>query len=401
MKHTKIITWILALALLLPCLPMAGHAADEFGFSVAVSPEAVPIGGQTVVTVSLDDYDTETIAGLQVDIAGIDPNVLTVVDKASVIEDTEAMSNKASYNTSEKRVRLLYFWENETPLTPCEDVLKMTVRIDPNLTGAGSITLPVTVKIVTEDSRQFTLTSSCTIHYAQTDTAVFNAATGASYDTVGDALAAAGEGEKVLLMKDCSESLVVVPAGVTLDLNGRVVEAANVVSFGAVIDTAASAGGIRIDIDTTKAFTKLQPENGGYLPIYDTTCDQYKFYEYELKNAGAKVKEDSVLFGIQIIFSNAEAYTVLANTENSGVKLTTKLAWTGISVPYIGYEISNASMKTYAQKRAAAPDVNYAIILTLSGLENLSGGDCVKAAPAISTIAEVAAENAYIVHTVG
>lgn len=165
MKHTKIIAWLLALALLLPCLPVAGHAADAFEFSVAVSPETASIGGEALVTVSLEGYDTASIAGLQVDITGIDPDVLEVKNYASAIDDAEALSNKASYNTEQQRVRLLYLRESGTLAAPCEEVLTMTVKIDPDLTEAGSITLPMTIKVVTADSEQYTLTSGCTIKY--------------------------------------------------------------------------------------------------------------------------------------------------------------------------------------------------------------------------------------------
>lgn len=401
MKHTKIIAWLLALALLLPCLPVAGHAADDFGFSVAVSPEAVPSGGQAVVTVSLEGYDTATIAGLQVDITGIDTDVLEVVDYASAIADSEVLSNKVSYNTEDRRVRLLYLRETGTLAAPCEAVLTMTVKIDPDLTEAGSITLPVTVKIVTADSEQYTLTSSCIIHYADADTVAFNTVTGSSYAAVGDALADAGTDEKVVLTADCSESLVVVPAGSVLDLNGHVLEADNVISFGAVIDTADTVGGIKIPFDTTEAFTKLQPENGNYLPIYDTEDSMYRFFWYELRNAGAKASGNAVKFGIQIVFSNAEGYNILAKTTSSGVKLFAKLRWTGMTFQDLEYEIDAASIKTYGEMKAAEPGRNYAITLNLSGLDNLSTNDYVSAAPMISTVAEVGSEIDAFVYTVG
>ena len=120
MKHVRIISWILALVM--PCLPMVSHAAGELGFSVSVSRETALVGSQVEVTASLEGYDTASIAGLQVDITGIDPDVLEVVGYASVIADKTARSNKASYNTEKQRVRLLYFRE-EGALAPCKDVL--------------------------------------------------------------------------------------------------------------------------------------------------------------------------------------------------------------------------------------------------------------------------------------
>ena len=160
-------------------------------------------------------------------------------------------------------------------------------------------------------------------------------------------------------------------------------------------------GDSRIAFDTAKAFTKLQPDNGSYLPIYDTEAGMYRFFWYELRNAGAKANGDAVKFGIQIVFRNAEGYNVLAKTANSGVKLFAKLRWTGMNFPWLEYEIDAASIKTYGEMKAAEPDRNYAITLNLSGLDNLSTNGFVSAAPMISTIAEVGSEIGEYVYTVG
>lgn len=219
MKHTKILVYILVLALLLPCLPVAGHAAQDIGVGLSVTPETAAFGSQATVTVSLTGYDTAEIAGLQVDITGFDANVLQVAEYASLIQDPAAESNTVSYSEAHNRVRLLYFRTSGT-LAPCTDVLKLVVRIDPALTQAGSITLPVTVKIVTEDSRQITLTSSCTIAYGAISAAAGNSATGAVYATLTEALEAAEEGQTVRLLCDTAEHYVLVYPDVTLDLNG-------------------------------------------------------------------------------------------------------------------------------------------------------------------------------------
>jgi hypothetical protein len=115
---------------------------------------------------------------------------------------------------------------------------------------------------------------------------------------------------------------LVVPAGVTHDLNGKVVTANNVLSFGVVMDSQTKVGGIRIPIDTAKAFTKLQPENGGYLPICDTRVGMYKFFAYELVNAGAYTQDGKAVFAFKFQLANMDAYSVLSAPEYSGVSLT-------------------------------------------------------------------------------
>lgn len=407
MKHAKIITWILTLALLLSCLPMTGAAAGVVDVSVAVSPKTVAVGSQAVVTISLEGYDTASVAGLQVDITGIDPDVLEVMDYTTAIAadegDAGLMSNQASYNSAKQRVRLLYFRKSGTLPAPCGEVLHMTVRIVPELTGAGNVTLPVTVKVVTEDGRQDTLQTDCTIRYLSMDGSevACNSDAGVAYDTLAEALDGAGAGETVQLLADCTESLVVIPADAVLDLNGHVVEAGNVVSFGSVIDTADTVGGVRIPFDPDQAFVQLQPENGNYLPIYDTGDGMYRFFRYELKNAGAKTDGNAVKFGIQLSFTDPAAYRVLANTGESGVKLISRLSWSGMSLPGVDYEISGAALRSYAQKKAAEPAKSFAITLKLSGLNHLDAADFVSAAPRIGTAAGVGAEAGGFEYTVG
>lgn len=403
MKLKRMITWILVLALLMPCLTLAGHAAGNPDFSVTVTPATTVIGGQAEVTVSLEGYDSASIQGLQVEINGIDTDVLEVVDYRSAIAESGLLSNQASYNADRERVTLLYFRESGALPAPCEDVLKMTVRIDPELTEEGSIRLPVTVKSVTTEGLQETQEAVCTIRYVPVaeNAVAWNADTCAFSETVSDALNTAKAGERVMVLADCAESLVLVPAGVTLDLNGHVLTASNVVSFGAVIDTSNTVGGIRIDIDTTKAFTKLQPENAGYLPVYDTEDGMYRFFRYTLKTAGAKASGNAVKFGVQLLFDNAQAYDILANTGNSGVKLVAKLNWSGM--PYsIAYEIAVASVSEYCRMKAENPAKNYAITLNISGLDSIPGdAPFISVAPIISTIAEVGTEINALVYKVG
>ena len=221
------------------------------------------------------------------------------------------------------------------------------------------------------------------------------------YDDLSDALAIAQSGETVKVIANTSEELVLVPAGVTLDLNGKVVTAANVLSFGTVIDTATEVGGIAISNDTTKAFTKLQPENGGYLPVYDTRDGQYKFFEYELVTSDirtaqthpGKVDEGAVAFRYQLLFTKAAGYEVLMNSTASGVDILLSLSWTGIE----GYEVTYrvTGLKSYAQNMykqmvnqgMAVPTGKASV--TIGGVDGLGSGAYISMTPNIMTVAGV------------
>lgn len=169
MKRMKIMVAMLVLALILPTLAMTAYAADDVGFNVVVSPTEVKPGEQVEVIVSLTGYtieaaEADAIRGLQVDITGVDTNTLSVVEYTSLIEDSTAISNTASYNETNKRVRLAYVQMTGTLPAPCENVFKVVFQVNSDLTESGSITLPVTVKMQTV-SQQITLTGECTINY--------------------------------------------------------------------------------------------------------------------------------------------------------------------------------------------------------------------------------------------
>lgn len=170
MKLKKFILTFLMFNLILPFFAVTANAANEVGFDVTVSPSEIKVGEQVEVIVSLSGYTTESaqidaIRGVQVDITGVDPSVLSVIEYTSLIEDTTAVSNTASYNEERQRVRLFYAQMSSTLQAPCEDIFKVVFQVNSDLTESGSITLPVTVKMQTV-SQQITLTGECIINYS-------------------------------------------------------------------------------------------------------------------------------------------------------------------------------------------------------------------------------------------
>lgn len=167
MKYTKRTAILLALVLLLQNLTVTAKASDAVGFKTTVLPSEVKPGEQVEVIVSLTGYTAEAaeadaIRGLQVDITGVDTSVLRVIKYTSLINDSTAISNTASYNETAQRVRLAYVQMTETLPAPCENVLKVVFQVNSGLPKGGSITLPVTVKMQTT-SQQITLTGKCEI----------------------------------------------------------------------------------------------------------------------------------------------------------------------------------------------------------------------------------------------
>ena len=215
------------------------------------------------------------------------------------------------------------------------------------------------------------------------------------YDDLSDALAAAKSGETVQVIANTAEFLVMVPAEVKLDLNGFVVTAKNVLAFGIVMDTASEVGGIKISNDTTTAFTKLQPENGGYLPIYDTRDGMYKFFEHEVVAVDVVAGEDDAKFRFQLRFEDKAAYEVLANTADSGVSYVLNLMWTGMEDYTVRYRMTDATVRAYAasvyeqMSDAENPENTRKMTLTIYGVNALGTGGYVSAVPSVETVAEV------------
>lgn len=168
MKKHKIIALLLALLMLLPNISITGYAAENAGIAVTLSSETVEAGKQVTATVSLTGYDAEAvpIRGIQIDVTGVDDSILVIEDGSyvSLIEDATATSNKAVYQQTNQLLRLIYVRMDGTLAQPYEDVFQMTFLINSELTEAGSITLPLTAKIQTTESR-VTITDEITISY--------------------------------------------------------------------------------------------------------------------------------------------------------------------------------------------------------------------------------------------
>lgn len=170
MKYRKAMAPFLAFLLLLPMFTTPVSAESTLDFTVSASPADVNVGETVEVTVSLTGYTeelakTDAIEGIQVDITGVDADILNVSSYSSLIEDKDdVLSNKASYQPKKSLVRLLYMKTDGTLAAPCTDVMKVVFQVNSDVTASGSITLPVTVKIQTE-SQKITLNKELVITY--------------------------------------------------------------------------------------------------------------------------------------------------------------------------------------------------------------------------------------------
>lgn len=166
-----------------------------------------------------------------------------------------------------------------------------------------------------------------------------------------------------------------VPAGVTLDLNGHALETNILMSFGYVIDGTDGEGKL-VTSNTASSVVHIQPNNPD-MPLYDT--DGYRFFTYTLTGAGPKDgTANSVKFGAQLTFENTDAYALMAN--GGGAVLDMKLAVTvGEKVTNLTYTFSSSVLKKY-QGAWTNPDRDTTktptLVLSVSGIAGISKISC-------------------------
>jgi len=206
-----------------------------------------------------------------------------------------------------------------------------------------------------------------------------------NYASLAEAIAAAKSGDTVVLVKDVSEDILIVPAGVTLDLNGKYITIDDnspislVAAYGNIIDTAETTGGIAID---SGKVVHLQANNGSYigtddkeyfyLPLYDTINGCYKFFSCRITVAKDEryISQGTLVCGYDFKFSNSEAYKLLAQG-GSNITIRSSLTWENNSGSELVYVFEESIIKDYGSNR---PDnSNYKLTLTISGLQKIAG----------------------------
>ena len=144
----------------------------------------------------------------------------------------------------------------------------------------------------------------------------------------------------------------------------------------------------------------LQPANGGYLPIYDTNTGSYKFFAHDVVSH-PKVAElnNGVKYYFRVLFDNAEAYKIIANSSNDSMDVVVKIAWTGVEAFEIKYTMESNTVKEYASRKFAGRD-SY-MTLTIYGLDSLDAGVTISATPTVVTTAGVTSEDVMIPYQIG
>lgn len=204
------------------------------------------------------------------------------------------------------------------------------------------------------------------------------------YGTLSEALNAAKSEDTVKLMKDCTEFSVMVPAGVVLDLNGKMLTATYLVSFGDIVDgNVGGVGGVIVGQTSV-----VISSDYSQLPLYDSTLGGYRFFAYEVDIIGVYHGSSSNVqqFWFSMLFENKSGLELLQNCESTGFGIKTKLEWTG-SNKEVYVAIDNSLIDQWATSELYYYDQfagEYGgLYLSVSGMNNLETGNTVSVTPVI------------------
>ena len=212
------------------------------------------------------------------------------------------------------------------------------------------------------------------------------------FATLSDALAAAkqewvdnGNPVTVVLLENYEEaSILCVPVGTTLDLNGHTITVGTaVIAYGPIIDTKTDvingvAGGIVVE--KADAIVHLQTNNEimvegkaqRYMPLYDANAKTYKFFKYTISTAINKgdIANGKAQFAVAVKFNTLEAYDLLASgASKASVKITFTWANNTLPLVFTFSQTSLGQMRDTAEKNLANGEVgNPSVWMTLNGI---------------------------------
>lgn len=207
------------------------------------------------------------------------------------------------------------------------------------------------------------------------------------YTTLTAALDAAEPGETVKLQQDALLNEVVIPEGVTLDLNGHTLTTAVVGPMGKLV-----GNGVLKTYASTNVNAELMAENT--LPLYDASVNGYKLFKYSYLNAQTEeVGNDTVKFWYQLLFEDAAAYDLI-ETGTSGFTMGVDLTADDVYAPctfknsrQTGEEIVNdanawaAAYATFAKATLAKDKTPWLYV----NVTNAAMADAISVAPVITT----------------
>ena len=307
-------------------------------------------GDQTAITVTGDAVPkTENDGAIQ------DGAAISIVNRTGYkgLDKIEVTGGKFTAKTGNKAIKA-YDWANNTESTfTANDKVAVSGGTFSSAVPAG-LCAPGYVPTEKDENGYYTV--------AVKDDIVAVIGT-KEYATLNEALMSAQTGETVVLMKDTTADIVMIRAGVTLNLYGHsVTNALLIYDNGQIIDTGDVKGIVQAEgyFMTTNEHT----------PVYDSTKNGYSFFD--LRVGGGTKGNNAYLWleGSEPDFSSAVAL-MKADTNGRRIKAVITFIWTDTvshSEATQSYEFVDEYMSTYLENAASK-----SFFARVSGLDKFEG----------------------------
>ena len=212
----------------------------------------------------------------------------------------------------------------------------------------------------------------------QTDKDLITDSAGNTYFSIEAALTSVKSGDTISLMSDVTSSDLVLPSGVSLDLNGCTLMVDSILSYSsnAIIDSSEAVSGL---LKISDPDGNMISGDNAQLPVYDHTAGGYRFFTIDViacAVTGKNTDTPKVWFKIQTE-NFAQLYDLICN--DSKMMIEIKLTYDGQAEDT--YAVASlAFTKTWADSYYANENVYVTVTLdSLDGLTNVSVTPCVGA----------------------
>lgn len=192
--------------------------------------------------------------------------------------------------------------------------------------------------------------------------------------TFADVLEAASAGQTIMLISDAAAGDLMLPGGVTLNLNGNTLTVDSIISYSsnAIIDTSGEVSGL-LKINDTDG--NMISKDNAQLPVNDKAAGGYRFFAVDVEPC-AVTGNNKYWFKV-----NAEKFTVLYDLicADAKVLIKAKMAWDGQTQDT--YAIADLS---FTKKWADSYKTNRDIYITVR-VDNVTDINNFKLIPMISS----------------
>lgn len=176
------------------------------------------------------------------------------------------------------------------------------------------------------------------------------------FDSFSEALTEAKSGDTVVICADVDENMVMIPSGVTLDLNGKTFDAQYVASFGDIVDNSTDKTGLLKVADKGLMLAK----DNAQLPVWDSQKGGYAFTVITFNQMMENVTVNSTTLRFKPNKDPAITNIICEAAQSGHVTIEVVLTWGG----------NNLQAYVYSTEQAKGVFTKGTLTLTINGINN-------------------------------